>query len=196
MSAENLARITLVCGGSGSGKSAWVKRQAKHSRRVLAWDPLREYGKAGFEQHFDLSALALKLDQRKTGRFAYVPEDLGDFAMFCRIAYAWGDCMVIAEELADVTSPGKAPKAWGKVLRQGRHRALDVYGITQRPAESDKTIIGNATLTHCCKLKRAEDRVYMAKQMDVPVEMLHALKPLEWVEATDTGQITRGKLHF
>ena len=82
------------------------------------------------------------------------------------------------------------------VVRRGRHQSLTVYGITQRPAESDKTIIGNATLTHCCKLKRAPDRAYMAREMGCAPALLDALKPLEWIEADELGRIRRGKMRF
>lgn len=195
MSEKNRARIILICGGTGTGKSAWVKQQIARAARCIVWDITGEYGRVGFVSLYTASDLIAAL-KRPQGRFAFVPRDTSLFDFFCRAAYAWGRCVVVVEELADVTTPGKAPPGWGVILRRGRHRSLTVYGITQRPAESDKTIIGNATLIHCCKLKRAPDRAYMAREMGAPLSALDVLKPLEWLESSELGRVTRGKMRF
>jgi len=44
------ANITVVCGSSGSGKSAWTKRQIKGRGRVIVWDVDEEYiNEQGFQ---------------------------------------------------------------------------------------------------------------------------------------------------
>ncbi|MCG7979594.1 MAG: ATP-binding protein [Candidatus Thiodiazotropha endolucinida] len=191
------ANIIVVCGGSGSGKSAWVKKQIKNERRVLIWDVNDEYQGVRVTNRRDLIN-AVKGNKTKTFRIRYVPPVVtqDEFSFWCEVAFIAGNLAAVAEETADVTSPSKAPPGWGKVVRRGRHQRLKVYGITQRPAESDKTIIGNKTLIHCCMLKRAQDRAYMAKEMDVSVEEVADLKSLEWIEVSDSGQKTRGKLTF
>lgn len=195
MTEKNRARIVLVCGGSGTGKSAWVKNEISKARRCVVWDVTGEYPRHGFAPVHTASDLIAALG-RPAGRFAFIPASLAHFDFFCRAAFAWGRCVVVVEELADVTTPGKAPVGWGMVIRRGRHQSLTVYGITQRPAESDKTIIGNATLTHCCKLKRDVDRAYMAREMGCDKRLLDALQPLDWIEADEFGRIRKGKLRF
>jgi hypothetical protein len=112
-------------------------------------------------------------------------------------AFSWGNCTAVAEETADVTTPAKAPVGWGTLVRRGRKRGISIIGVTQRPAESDKTIIGNATKIHCGMLKRPQDRKYMALEMDVPLQVVNELKPLEWLEvvAGIEGH-KKGKLRF
>ncbi|MEW8027427.1 MAG: hypothetical protein AB2766_12645 [Candidatus Thiodiazotropha endolucinida] len=191
------AYIVEVCGGAGSGKSAWVKRQIENERRVLIWDVNDEYQGVRVTNRRDLIN-AVKGNKTKTFRIRYVPPEVtqDEFSFWCDVAFIAGNLAAVAEETADVTSPGKAPPGWGKLVRRSRHQRVKVYGITQRPAESDKTIIGNATLIHCCMLKRAQDRVYMAKEMGVSFEEVNQLKPLEWIEVSDSGQKTKGKLTF
>lgn len=190
------ASITLVCGASGSGKTAWLIQRIRRAKRVVVWDMKGEYARDhGFILLSDKSQLIDTLRRSRAGRFAFRSIVPADFDFFCRAAYAWGKCVVIAEELADVTAPGKAPLGWGMVVRRGRDRALEVYGVTQRPAESDKTIIGNATLMHCAMLPRFADRQYMAREMDYPAEKITALQPLEWVEREGTLYRT-GKVSF
>ncbi len=84
----------------------------------------------------------------------------------------------------------------GQLTRKGRARCVSpIFALTQRPAESDKTAIGNATLFRTGRLKRADDRKMVAKELDVHVSEVTGLKPLDFVERDDvTGKVTRGNL--
>lgn len=192
------AHIVLVCGGSGSGKSWWTKTQTAHEARALVFDYKDEYGKPGpggyhrVTRLTDLKSALIKVGAGP-GRYAFVG-NAAEFESFCWLAYHWGNCVVIAEELSAYTSQSKAPPGWHACITRGRGFGMKVYGVSQRPMESDKTIIGNATLIHCGKLKRAGDREYMAKEMDLPVSELARLKPLEWVEVSDEGDVRRGRM--
>lgn len=192
------ANITLVTGQSGSGKTVYVKRRLEKCRRVIVWDVKGEYAsEPGFMRVETAGELARVLAAGQHARIAFVPRSMTLFDHWCKCAYAWGDCAVVAEELADVTTPGKAPEGWGWVLRRGRERRLVVFGITQRPSESDKTILGNATTIHVCAMARADDRKYMARELDVPQAVVDGLNlgNLEWIEKDlRLRKITRGSL--
>lgn len=193
------ACICVACGGSGSGKSAWIKQQVRKYRRAVVWDISDEYSAAGFHRVQGLPGLARALLKAGAGpgRYAYVPAGPDDFEGFCRAAFAWRRCAVIVEELANVTTPGKAPWGWHRIVSMGRKYGLHVYAATQRPAESDKTVIGNATLLHVGRMTRATDRAYMARELDIDRAMLDVLKPLEFVEKDMAkGRVTRGKMKF
>jgi len=194
-------RIVYVCGSSGSGKSAYVKAQLRHHPRVLIWDVDAEYaplpGVVGVSSPADLVGRVRRLSG--PGRLAYVPDRLDRFDWFCRLAFAWGQfaaCAVIAEETADVTSPGKAPAGWGTLIRRGRKYGIVTYAVTQRPSESDKTALGNAAVVRVGRLARAPDRAYMARELDIPQSRLDALRPLDWIERTAAGEVTAGRLSF
>lgn len=192
------ANIVLVCGSAGSGKSAWVKQETKSHKRVVVWDCEQEYCTLpNYVTVASLPELGLLLSKSKTGRFAYVPRSMDDFNTFCKMGFAWGNCTVIAEEISSVTSPGKAPDGWGDLVRRGRKRGCSIYGVTQRPAESDKTILGNASRVHVGRLTRSKDRAYMAAELDCKQADLDVLLPLEWLEKqAATGVILRGKVKF
>lgn len=200
-------RLVYVCGASRSGKSAWVKRQVEKSRRLLIWDIEDEYGDLpGIKS---LSSQKELLQMLKTsglagpGRFAFVPLDPKQFNWWASAAFAWGNCAAVAEELADVTNPGKAPPGWGTLIRRGAKRGIEIIGITQRPSEADKTLLGNANIKHCCRLERAGDRSYMAKELDCPIEDINGLgtrvkgrfKYLDYVEKVN-GELKRGYMKF
>ncbi|HET8882608.1 MAG TPA: hypothetical protein VFM56_10580 [Solimonas sp.] len=191
------ASITVVVGSSGSGKSAWLKRQIKTARRLIVWDPDDEYGGAGFHRVTTIAQLAEALRGASAGRFAFVPASPAQFDAWSLCAFAWGNCVAVAEETADVTTPGKAPPGWGTLVRRGRKRGITLYAVTQRPSESDKTVIGNATCLHVCMLARAADRQYMARELDVQQSEIDRIAPLEWIEKRrGVPGISRGKLKF
>jgi hypothetical protein len=194
-------RVVVVVGSSGSGKSAWVKQQISRHRRVLVWDIEGEYEReTGFLGVHSRAALVARLRACKgPARIAYVPGSVKEFGWWARCAFAWGrlaPCAVVAEETADVTNPSKAPEGWGQLIRRGRKWGIVTYAVTQRPAESDKTAVGNAALIHCGRLARAKDRVYMAAELDIELARMTALKPLEWIEREAGGTITAGRVTF
>ncbi len=192
--AKNKAMVVLVCGSTDSGKSTWVKNQLQGVKRALVWDVNDEYQAEGFRRTESLTELIALLKQHPKNalRIAYVPSSMQLFDIWCRAALAWGDCVVVCEELADVTSPGKAPQGWGMVVRRGRHAGLAVFGITQRPSESDKTIMGNARIKHVCKLERAEDRRYMERELDITPGSLDDLESYAYIERRG-GKLIAGK---
>jgi hypothetical protein len=189
------ANIVYVCGGSDTGKTSWVKRQLSGYARYMVWDCNDEYSGVRITDIRTLIDIA-RGSKTEPFRLRFVSPDVTSevFSQFCEVAFLIGNCAVVAEELADVTRPGKAPKGWGLCLRRGRHQRLSVYGITTRPAESDKTILGNATLIHVCKLRRLDDRRYIAKELDIPLEVINAIRPFEFVEREGNKPYIRGKI--
>lgn len=191
--------LVLTVGASGSGKTAWVNRQTAKARRLLAWD-IEGQHTAGAEVVRSRVRLAEIANDPGPGRYAYIPASVRDFDFWARCAFLWvrrAPGVVVAEELADVTTPGKAPDGWGMLVRRGRKYGADIYAITQRPAESDKTAVGNAAIIHCCRMSRAQDRRYMAAEMDLQEREIAGLKGLDWVEKDmRTGKVRRGTLRF
>lgn len=178
--------IEAYIGASGSGKGLGITRRLAELRpaRLIIWDPRAEYSAQAGAVH-DLPALVEAL--RRAGpsgaaRVRYVPGaavKLADaFAIVCDAAFAWGSCVLVAEELSDVTTPGWAPGAWRRVITQGRHRGLHIIGAAQRPTLVDKTFLGNCTRVRCCAVGYDSDRRTMAREMRVPEARIDALQAL------------------
>lgn len=192
------ASIQVVCGSSGSGKSVTVKKQIHKAPRLLVWDIDDEYsgaeGVPGVQRVTSVVELANKLKTAKAGRFALVTTP-DKFEKFCRLAFAWGHCAVVAEELAGVTSPGKAPPGWHTLVSRGRKRGIALIGVTQRPAESDKTIMGNASSIQVGRLSRAQDRRYMASEIDIREDFINGLENLQFIKKDmSKNSYTAGKI--
>lgn len=193
-------RLVVVCGASRSGKTIWTRRQTERAPRLLVWDSVGEWSDVGnCERITDLRELARRCaPPARSERLAFVgPITPAMFDAFCRLAWVWvrvAPGVLVIEELADVTSPGKAPPAWGEIVRKGLRYGPHIYALTQRPAESDKTVIGNASVIHCHRMARSMDRGYMARELDISQDQLDALKPLDFIERDATGRISSGRV--
>ena len=179
------AEHLYVCGNSGTGKSSRIKEMITKAQRVIVFDPDDEYSELkGFlrvEKASELAAL-LKANQAKSLKVAFVAEGVKAFEFWANCAFAWRNCIAVAEEIADVTTPAKAPPAWGRLIRRGRKYGIQICAVTQRPAEADKTILCNAAVIRTCALGRDADRQAIAKEINAKVDDITQLKPLDWIE--------------
>lgn len=196
-------RLYVIGGASRSGKTAWTVRQVKTARRAMAWDPEAQWCELPGWRKVSTRADLMKWAQHAGAmKVAFVPGvDLkADFDFWCdAVMFAGryrGPLAAIAEELADVTTPSKAPGAWGILLRRGLKRGITIFAISQRWAEADKTAIGNAS-AYVCFAMRGDDVAYMARKTRIPEGDLSKLQALEWIEVNAYGNRTGGgRLRF
>lgn len=180
--------LHYVTGSMGSGKTTLVRQAVAPAPRLLAWDGkgidwgARERCRVVGPHELRRALFA------PAGRFSYrVPVSRESFDVFCRLAWVWGrflPSVIVVDEIADVTNPGKAPQAWGEIARKIRAFGTDVYVTTQRPQECDKTAQGNAMLFHAGLMADADDQAYVARRLmgGVPVADVERLAPLEFLE--------------
>ncbi len=193
-----------MIGASGTGKGLWVKGKIKTLKpaRLVVWDAMDEY-----QDHAKavdtLEGMRTAMIRAGSGplKVRYVPKAPGEKAMrrefeaVCELVYAWGGVVFVAEELAQVTTPGWAPGAWRKMTTSGRHKGIHIIGCTQSPALVDKTFLGNCTLVHVCALREDPHRLYVSRSIDVPISDIKALQKFEWIERDyATGAVTKGKV--
>lgn len=201
---SNSAKIWAVIGASGTGKGLWIKQQlaAIQPPRLVCWDFKNEYGDyARPVETLDGIRRAMLKAGAGPLRVRYLPRGAGEknvrkeFEALCELVYAWGQCVFIAEELSNVTTPGWAPAAWRKMTTSGRHEAVHIIGATQNPALVDKTFLGNCTLVHVCALREYPHRMYVARSIDAPLQSVTDLQQFEYIERDyDTGQLRAGRV--
>lgn len=196
-------RLHVVSGASRCGKTTQVAKETNAELRICAWDPEDQW--ASLPGYTKVTTRRQLLDAMKTAgrvRVAYVAGgDLkAEFDFWCGTVFYAGRYIapltVIAEELADVTTPSKAPGNWGILIRRGLKRGIKIYAISQRWAEADKTCIGNAS-EYILFTSRGEDIDYIAKKTRVPVAEIEALVPFEFIRFDPvTKEKHRSKLRF
>lgn len=216
MSSANDANITAVLGATGSGKSAWLKQKLRRERprRLMIWDPKREYSAFGMNV---LTTAALVDQVTRAGRsapgaFVFAPSTdgkvrAGQFNIFCALALGdhdkpeqhktyGGNLSIVVEEMHLVTRASWAPSAWSAVTLMGRSEGLTVYGLSPRPSSMNKDFLYEATTTHVGMLA-GEDIITVAGTSRIPAARIRELKKLEWLEL-DAGStdLRAGRVRF
>ena len=178
-------RLELVAGASRSGKTFLTADRISREKNVLVWDTMGEFATSYKCKRVTADTQLRSIAARGLpGRWAFdcrvTPEN---FDVFCRCAWLWIRVMahrkqrvvIVVEELADVTPPGKAPPAWGDIIRKSLRFNPYILALTQSPAESDKTVMRNATVLRCHGMQRADDRKAMARELDIDQSVVDAL---------------------
>jgi hypothetical protein len=208
-------QMVIVSGRSRSGKTAWTWREVREAGRLIVWDPEDQWsGMPGMRRVSRRPDLLAACEQPGRGRLAYVPSgDLKSaFDFWAGCAYHWGryygECTVVAEELADVTSPGKAPGSWGLMVRRGLKRGISIFAISQRWAEADKTVFGNASRYALFAMSSLDDARYLARKTRATFDEMSGLTPEYWdddaarpktlpmIEVTATGDKLAHRFEF
>lgn len=181
-------KLHIVAGSSRCGKTTETVKMVKPFKVVFVWDIEAQWSKLrGFTRVSSLAELKRIAIDGKAGRWCYVSNGniKAEFEMFCMCAYHYGryfgECAVVAEELADVTTTSKAADAWGILCRRGLKRAITIFAISQRWAEADKTAFGNATDYYVFIQSSVDDVIYISRKTRVKVNEIEALEKFEFI---------------
>lgn len=189
-----LADMTVVIGGTGTGKTFWMREELRRRNppRLLVWDPeadLSDLGNVTISAGEIRSLLALTAGER--WRVVYVPpleRQLAEraFDTFCRIAFLRAEQgrspMIVVDELATVVRAGSAPTYWTACVSRGRKRGLSIMAASQRPARIDKDFWSQANRIRCSALGYIEDQKAMAAALGRPLDEVARLQGFEALE--------------
>ena len=200
----NDGQLYVIAGASRSGKTAWTRKRIAKVRRIWAWDPEAQWcelpGWRKVSTRAELLACAQKPGAQKVAFVAggQLKEDFDFWAGAVMYAGRYVEPLdAVAEELADVTTPSKAPGNWGILVRRGLKRGISLYCISQRWSEADKTAFGNASDFVIFRQSSGDDVTYLARKTRVEQGEINGLVPLQYVHMNAlNGEILRGKLRF
>ena len=200
----NDGQLYVIAGASRSGKTAWTRKRIAKARRIWAWDPEAQWcelpGWRKVSTRAELLACAQKPGAQKVAFVAggQLKEDFDFWAGAVMYAGRYVEPLdAVAEELADVTTPSKAPGNWGILVRRGLKRGISLYCISQRWSEADKTAFGNASDFVIFRQSSGDDVTYLARKTRVEQGEINGLVPLQYVHMNAlNGEILRGKLRF
>lgn len=199
----NDGQLVVIGGASRSGKTIWTSRAVAGDQRVFAWDPEDQWaGLKGWKKATTRGQLLAATQAPGPQKVAYVAggnlsQEFGYWAGCVMYAGRYvGPLTAIAEELADVTTPAKAPGNWGILLRRGLKRGISIYAISQRWQEADKTALGNASSFVLFRQNGAAAGKYLERMTGVPASEIPSDKLDFIVFDPTTGKITRDRLKF
>jgi hypothetical protein len=159
-------RLVVFSGKSRSGKTALAMQKARDFERVIVWDVQGQWaGIKGYTLVRTRKELLQAVQSKKVQKIAFftLETDIkAEFDYWCAAAHHFGQfnggALAVAEELADVTTPAKAPGEWGILVRRTLKHNITIFAISQRWAEADKTALGNSSEIYCFQLPRKKDR--------------------------------------
>ncbi|HKS75086.1 MAG TPA: hypothetical protein VJQ82_17900 [Terriglobales bacterium] len=131
-------RIVGIVGRKGSGKSTRLLQMLRYCPRFLVFDVMGEHAGRHNNRFDSLAKLARFLKwsrERQTFAAAYVPSgDLQEeVEEISRLVYSRGNLCFVCEEVPLYTQSGYMPPIFGKLIRTGRHRKIDIAWTAQRP---------------------------------------------------------------
>jgi hypothetical protein len=139
-------RIVGIVGRKGSGKSTRAATLLKFAPRIVAWDPMEEHRRAlpdsiegvcdKLYDYFD------EAQECQTFALAYAPGDNleRDFEKVCELVYDYGTMLFCVEEAPLVCRANFMSPIFGKIVRTGRHRGIDLLWTAQRASEVSRSL--------------------------------------------------------
>lgn len=115
---------------------------------------------------------------RKKFFAVYRPRDArAEFPWLARIAYEVGALCLVAEEISWAISPAKMPVEVETLIRYGRHRDVELVGISRRPAEVNRDLTANANDVYIFRTHEPRDIAYFKSLIGGDADTLPNLPP-------------------
>lgn len=186
------ANHTLLIASTGGRKSTFIKAKRGLIKTVSAlagckrwviWDPDEDHTGTRCRS---VSVFCRQLEKAascgKPFRLCLTVDVTPDnFEAFCQAVWVILDGRkltgIVAEELADVTTPSKAGIYWGQLLRKSRKYGGIIVAASQRPQEIDKTCFSQCVHKWIGYIAVGHDVRRMARETGVSEKALFELKP-------------------
>lgn len=193
MSKPQLADLSAIIGGTGTGKTHWMRQelQRRNPARLMVWDPEGDLHDLGMNVPSAHIGSLVQLTAGDRWRLVYNPpfdRDLAEraFNVWCRLAFKRAEegrpALLLVDELSTVVQAGSAPAYWTACVSRGRKRGLAIMAASQRPARIDKDFWSQATYIRCTALNYEGDQKAMAAALGRPLAEIQALEGFECIE--------------
>lgn len=141
---EKQNRIVGIIGRKGTGKSTRLADELKSEPRLFVWDPMDEYSWVPNSLSTADAVRDFFRWSRNHSNWAarFVPGgDLEEeLEQIVPILYGRGNFALTVEEVPLICTASHLPPNFGKLIRTGRHRAIDVNWTAQRASEASRTL--------------------------------------------------------
>jgi hypothetical protein len=137
-------RIVGIIGRKGTGKSTRLAERLQTEKRVFVWDPMAEHDWSPNEISSPADLESFFRWNRKQQMWAanYVPgNELPDeLEEICPTLYGRGGMTLAIEEVPLICTASHLEPAFGKLIRTGRHKQIDILWTAQRASEVSRTL--------------------------------------------------------
>lgn len=175
--------IRLVFGKRGSGKSVLARSLIHNQNRYLTYDTLGEYSDGVTICDLDtLRRFWLKVYQRNF-RIVYQPLDPDvEFDAVCELVWECQDMTFLVEEIDQYCQQHRMSPEMKNIVQRGRHRNIELIGVTQRPANIDRLLTSQTKEMYILSMTEPRDIAYFKDAIGGDVEeKIAALEQYQYV---------------
>ena len=183
------ADIILFCGTSSCGKGHKAKQLTAKETRLLVFDIASDWDSQKNNVDIikdDVSAVMVAI-KKKSFRIAYRPhirDEKGQWELLNELVMAMGSMCYLTDELSELATSKRQVESWKILCKRGRHSGIKLRAITDRPAETDKSIISHATEIYVGQLVEPSDLAPLRARMGIDkaakITALPLRKLLHW----------------
>jgi len=171
-------KINLIFGKRGSGKSYLAQSLVEKYDRLFIFDTLGEYtGGVVFEDPEKLKEFWGHIYKKKF-RIIYrplIPQQ--EFDWIAELIYELGDVTLLVEEIDAFASPYQVSREFAQLLQRGRHKNIELIGVTQRPFGIPRLLTSQAKQIYVFNTNEPRDLEYLRSLLGTAAE--EKIKTLE-----------------
>lgn len=163
-------KIILVIGRKGTGKSYLVKNELiPRLDNVIILDALNEYNPSEYKSlrnykvFYDLETFLIAIHEGNVSKAILKLDNDDDIETFFLMAFHFSSHYLIVEEINKYCSSAYISKGLTKIIRYGRHKEINVIGITQRSFDLPKIITSQCDIYILFQQHEPRDIEYLEK---------------------------------
>lgn len=195
-------QIIVVLGKKGSGKTYLTRRLITDQRRLVIYDPLRQFSFSGviFTAPAPLIEY-LKARGPRGFQVVYQPDfSAGDntdiiqreFQKICRIVDCLSDVYFVIDEIDLYTSHSSCPAYFNNFIQRGRHQRVSLVVTTRRHTETTRHLTAQADILISFHQHEPNDIKYLGGFFGALAHDLPRLPQYHYIKY-DNGVVTREK---
>lgn len=136
--------VTGLIGRKGSGKTRHLIELLMPLDRIFVFDSAidHQWSPNQLESMQEVREFFSYIRKKKQWAVNYIPgeDEEPELEEISRLVFKHGDMAFVVEEVPGICSPGHLSKAFGRIVRVGRHRRIDLYWTAQRANECSRTL--------------------------------------------------------
>jgi len=173
--------ITLIFGRKGSGKTTIAKELIKYEKHkhIIIWDFLGEYENGLIiteEKEFMKYIKTIKAGEQLEAIIRFDKDVYTKFDNLCKKVWKIKNTLLVIEEADSICSSSYIGNGLASLIRYGRHRNIDIIGITRRPSDINRLLTSQADTVCCYKFIEPRDVKYLTDYMQIEPEKIMELK--------------------
>jgi hypothetical protein len=183
-------KIILIFGKRGSGKTVLNQKLIADTPRLLIFDTLGEYSQGVVCEN--AQQLADFWERHHAGNFRIIYRPLKpaeEINAVAGLVWSCGKMTFSVEEIDCFCGPQQIEDNFAQIIQRGRHRDIELIGVTQRPYGIHRLLTSQAKEIYIFNTNEPRDREYLRNLLGGDIEAkLDQLKQFEYVKWTDGSQ--------